>query len=45
MSHQIELTWITAFMELRIKLQSFIKIMTHNIDEPLPIVIDQANSF
>ena len=32
-------------MYLTIRLQSFIKIMTDNIDKPSPIVIDKANSF
>ena len=34
-----------ALMQLTIRLQGFIKIMSDNFDKPLPIAIDKANSF
>ena len=44
MSHKINRTNID-YCQLTIRLQSFIEIMTDNIDEHLPIVIDKADSF
>ena len=45
MSHQIIRTTMDYCVHVTYRLQSFIKIISDNIDKPLPIVIDKTNSF